>query len=114
MNDEIGIVMACSLYEEDEITLVTVLTECKVTAGVMQVPKEYYVKVQATHPSDPTMNSELWTVVIPKKATYTVFIHGGDRSLTTKEQHSFKATVLPESNTLRYKWICLDKLLNTY
>lgn len=89
---------------DDGTTLVTSLTDCKITAGTMSYPNSYKLKVSAANPSDTSQNVDSWSDIHIKKSDYSVFIHGGDRSISVNESNSFTASVTPTAPTLIYKW----------
>jgi hypothetical protein len=102
--DTAAVVLACELYQSDAVTLVSSLTNCKIPSGTMAFPSWYNLKVTATHPSDPTQNSEEWSYIYTRKSSLSVFIHGGDRSIQVDYNNIFSATVYPSSANVVYRW----------
>lgn len=111
---EQSIVTTCILYQDDETTLVSALTDCKIPAGTMSYSNTYKLKITAQNPSNSSMDIEEWATINIALTDYAVFINGGDRSISVNNSYSFSASISPMSSNLKYKWSCIDAMSNTY
>ena len=96
--------ITCALYQNDAVTLVLSLTDCKIPANTMTFPNTYKIKFTATNPADGTQTIIQWSDIHVSEAELSVFIEGGDRSISTEINNIFIANVEPKKTTMIYRW----------
>ena len=85
-----------------------------ITNGTISYPNTYQVKFTAKNPADSTQTVTYWSNISVKMPNLSVFIDGGDKSISLDIDNNLIANVEPTGSNVTFKWSWIEEKTGSF
>ena len=109
-----NLIIKWDLYDSSGTIIILSLQNWVIPKGTISYPNTYKLLFTASNPADSTQTVTYWSNVLVKMPDISVFIDGGDKSISLDIDNNLVANVQPINSNVTFKWSWIEDSTGTF